>query len=186
MSTATVSPTPTIDTTNTVDIKTSNETYRVYVKLDADSKKITEVKMGSAGKDNAFWAKMDADPSWHLGFEQTAKIYKAGSLAGVSLLVADATEAVNIWNRGASQKTSQKLTSTFTELTDDETGLKFDPVEGAFDTIDLLNEETQRRNLSPQDKALNALRLAVKAMNPGLEGDELETKVNEFFASLQS
>jgi hypothetical protein len=183
---ATAVTSPTVDTTNTVDIKTSNETYRVYVKLDADSKKITEVKMGSAGKDNAFWAKMDADPEWHKGFEQTAKIYKAGSLAGISLLVPDATEAVNVFNRGASQKSSQKLTAEFTKLTDDETGLAFDPIEGAFDTIELLNEPTSRRNLTPQDKALNALRLAVQAMNPGLEGEELEDKVNQFFASLQS
>lgn len=197
MSTTAIAPTT---DTSAMDIKTNNETYRVYVRLDAEGKKIVEVKMGSAGKDNAFWNKM-AEPEWtvtkagvetkeknpwQFAFEQTVKTYKAGSLAGISLLVNDPAEAVNIFNRGASQKTSQKLTSTFTELTDDETGLKFDPVEGAFDTIELLNEETQRRNLSPQDKAINSLRLAIKAMNPGLEGEELEDKVNQFLTQLQS
>lgn len=182
---ATAVNSPTVDTTNTVDIKTFNETYRVYVKLDPDGKKIIETKMGTAGKDNAFWDKMDKDTEYKLAVEQTAKLYKAGSMAGAKLIVEDDTECVNIWNRGATQKTGQKLTALFTELNDDETNLKFDPIAGSFDTIDLLNAETQRRNLSPVDKAIKNLRDVFRGLNPGITEDDLESKVNAFFATLQ-
>lgn len=186
--------------TNQVDIKTFNETYRVYVKLDADGKKIIETKMGTAGKDNAFWTKMDS-PEWEvtdkagnvtkvknpwvLGLEQTAKLYKAGTWSGAALLIEDEEERVNVFNRGGTQKVGQKLTTTFTELTDDESQLKFDPITGSYDTIDLLNAETQRRNLSPTDKAIKNLREVFKGLNPGIAEDDLESKVNAFFATLQ-
>jgi len=58
MATAT-QPTPTVDPTNTVDIKTFNETYRVYVKAGTDGKIDQDtIRMVTAGKDNNVWDKL--------------------------------------------------------------------------------------------------------------------------------
>lgn len=172
--------------TSTVDIKPYNETYRVYAKVGDDGKiAVDSIKMSTAGKDNAAWTKLE-QAGYTQVLEQTVKLYDAGTIAGAQQLVEDSEECVNIWNRGAAQKLGQKLKSLFTELKPDGTNIVFDPIAGAFDSIDLLNEETRRRNLSPIDKARNGIKLAVKAMFPGLEGNELESKVDQFLANISS
>lgn len=182
MATATVTPDSTA-----VDIKTYTETYRVYAKAKEDGKIDPEsVKMTTAGKDDAAWKKLDADTSYTKLLEQSVKMYDAGTIAGISLLVEDPDEAVNIFNRGVSQKTGQKLKAVFTEISDDGLSLVFDPVADAYDTLELLNEATKRRNLSPADKAAKSLREAVKAMFPGLEGEALEARVQALFGGLQN
>lgn len=177
---------PVIDASNSVDIKTYNDTYRVYVKLGTDGKIDPQsIKMTTSGKDNSAWTKLDQDPEYKLALEQTAKEYAAGTVAGAALLIEDQEELVNVINRGIAQKLGQKLKATFTEISEDGLSLVFDPVAGAFDTLELLNEATKRRNLSPEDKALRSVRDAVKNMFPGLEGDALEQRVLAFFSSMK-
>ena len=174
-------------TSNDVDIKTSNETYRVYVKLDDKGKIIDkETKMSSAGKDNSAWDKLSKEPGYTLALEQTLKSYRAGTWAGAALIITDEDERVNIFNRGLLQKFGQKATGLLTELNDDETNLKFDPIAGAYDMIDLLNEETKRRNLSPTDKAAAAVRVAVTALFPSLTGDALEERIMAMLSQMQA
>lgn len=171
---------------NAVDIKASNETYRVYVKLGDDGKIIDkETRVSTAGKDNSAWDKLDKDTNYKLALEQSIKIYRAGTWSGATQLIEDEEERVNVFNRGGIQKQGQKIINLLTELTDDGTNLKFDPTPGAYDMFELLNEETKRRNLSPEDKAANNLRAAVKAMFPSLEGDQLEAKLAAMFGVMQ-
>lgn len=171
---------------NAIDIKASNETYRVYVKLGEDGKIIDkETRVSTAGKDNSAWDKLDKDTNYKLALEQSIKVYRAGTWAGAKQLIEDEEEAVNIFNRGAVQKQGQKIIGLLTELDDSGTNLKFDPTPGAYDMFELLNEETKRRNLSPEDKAANNLRAAVKAMFPSLEGDALEAKLAAMFGIMQ-
>jgi len=170
---------------SSVDIKTFNETYRVYVKLGPDGK-IVEKTMSSSGKDGSAWEKLSKEPDNNLALEQTLKTYRAGTWAGAALLIEDEEERVNIFNRGIIQKFGQKALALLTELTEDGTNLKFDPISGAYDMLDLLNEETKRRNLSPDDKARKSLRDSVKILYPGLEGEELEAKVDSFFSTLRN
>lgn len=183
----TTSPVVTDATSTTaVDIKTFNETYRVYVKLLPDGKIDQEsMKVTSSGKDGSAWKKLE-DAGYQMGLEQTVKIYEAGTIAGISQLVEDAEEAVNIFNRGGANKTSQKLKTVLTEVDSAGTNLSFSPTDSPFDTLELLAAPTQRRNLSPFDKAKTMFRNAAKALFPGLEGDELEAKVAAFMASAQS
>jgi hypothetical protein len=181
MATATVTPT---DSASVVDIKTYNETYRVYVKAKEDGKIDPEsVKFTTSGKENAAWEKLEKG-GWQNVLEQTVKLYEAGTVAGISQLVEDPEEAVNVFNRGVAQKTGQKLKALLTEIKDDGTSLVFDPTVDAFDTLEMLGEATKRRNLSPVDKARTAIRNAIKAMFPSLEGDALEAKLNAMLSSM--
>lgn len=171
---------------NAVDIKASNETYRVYVKLGEDGKIIDkDTRVSTAGKDNSAWDKLDKDTNYKLALEQSIKVYRAGTWSGATQLVEDEEERVNVFNRGAVQKQGQKIINLLTELDESGTNLKFDPTPGAYDMFELLNEETKRRNLSPEDKAANNLRAAVKAMFPSLEGDALEAKLAAMFGIMQ-
>jgi hypothetical protein len=163
MATATLTPTSTGQS-----IKTSNETYRTYVQLDAEGKKIVKTSFGTAGKDNAFWNKLDApDSGFQIGLEQTVKRYKAGSVEGCSEIIPDPDEFVNIFNRGLDQKFNQKINGVLTETTDDATQLAFNPQADAFDTIDLLREPTQRRNLSDNEKAEINMKAGLRTLYPG-------------------
>jgi hypothetical protein len=191
MATAVTSP-----STDAIDIKTSNETYRVYVKLDAEGKKIDKIQIGTAGKDNSFWNKMDAPEvtdekgvktpnTWIKGLEQTLRIPNAGTWDGARLLVADEEEAVNIFNRGAKQKINQKTTAKLGEISDDGTQLVFEPIEGAVDTTEWLNEPTQRRNLTDGEKSLRMLKAAVDLNFGHLSEAEKAAKVEQMLALFQ-
>jgi hypothetical protein len=185
MATAVATTAP--STIDDLAIKTENLTYRVYVKLD-DQGKIVEkdIEMGTSGKDEAFWKKMDAKVAageYQLAIEQTVKTYTAGTLEGARQLIEDEEEAVVIWNRGAKAKTGQKISALFKEVTDDGTNLKFEPVEGAYDSIDLLKEATTRRNLSPTDKAIKGMTAAFKLL--GIPDDQIAIKLQELLGAIQ-
>jgi len=99
-------------------------------------------------------------------FEQSVTAYRVGSLEGLTELVPDAEEAVNIINRGIQQKFNQKVKAFLTEV-DAEGNPVFQQVEGAFDSKDWIQAETKRRNLSDTEKAMkfvNNLDPALKAM----------------------
>ncbi len=187
---ATVTTTPNTEVSTGVDIKSYNETYRVYGKAIAEGKdagKIDEdsLKLTTAGKDNAIWKKLEEQGYTNL-LEQSVKIYSAGTWDGAAQIITDPEERTNIFNRGVSQKTGQKLKAALTEVSEDGTSLKFDPQVEPLDTMDMLNEETRRRNLSPEDKATKGLREVIAAMNPGLSADEVNAKVAEMLAFVKS
>lgn len=89
-------------------------------------------------------------------FEQSFSYDKAGSIEGITEVIKDAEEAVNIFNAGLKVRFNSKVVALLTEV--DENGdPTFQPTESSFDMRDALNEPTQRRNLSPIDKAQKAL-----------------------------
>jgi hypothetical protein len=174
-------------TTDAMALKAENQTYRVYVKLGADGKIIDkETKYGTAGKDNAYWNQLDKDAEAKLALEQTLRIPKVGTLDGfAALLDNDTEEMVNIINRGLMAKINQKISQNLTDLTDDGTNLKFEPVDGAYDIIDWIREPTQRKNLSPLEKNMKQLKTSLKGLFPTLSDTELEAKIQTMFAGLQ-
>lgn len=182
MATATV----TNDVSSNVNIKNFNETYRVYAKAGADGKiDPASIRMVTQGKDGATWKKLDDPTSGYTqAFEQSVKMYEAGTIAGAQELVEDPTECVNIWNKGAGQKTLQRLKSEFIEISEDGMQFTFDPKPEAYDTLELLSNPTQRRFLSPATKAENGMRASIKILFPTLEGDALEAKLQEILSSL--
>jgi hypothetical protein len=150
------------------EVKQSNETYRVYAKLLPDGVRIdpNSIKVGTAGKDNAFWTKMDADTEYKCFIEQTVTFFKAGTDEGIKQLVASEEERVNIWNRGAAQKQNQKLNARLTEINEDGQ-LAFEPTLEAFSLLDELNAESQRRNRTPGEKAMDAVKEGLRLYFPG-------------------
>jgi hypothetical protein len=163
---ATIANAPTT-TASVEEVKQSNETYRVYAKLDAAGKIDKEtIKSGTAGKDNAFWNKMDADTEYKLFIEQTFTFFKAGNDEGTKQLVGNEEERTNIWNRGASQKQNQKLAALLTEIGEDGQ-FAFEPTNDAYSLLDLLNAESQRRNRTPGEKAMDAVKEGLRLYFPG-------------------
>jgi hypothetical protein len=168
-------------------IKSENITYRVYVTLD-DKGKIADTEFGTAGKDNAFWNKMDklVEAGTHqLALEQTVKAYKVGTIEGLISLIEDNEEVIAIINRGLTAKYNQKIGAALKELTDDGANLKFEPIDGAYDSLSLLQEPTVRKNLSPTDKALKLMRQSFKVLFPDLTEEQLEVRLSEMLAASQ-
>ena len=188
MATATV----TNDVTNTngsLPITPSNETYRAYVRLD-EKGKVDDVRVVTAGKDGATWKELDTptkpeNQNYVLAIEQTFRTYKVGSIDAVRQLIDSDEELVNIINAALAAKNNRKINAYLKELNDDETNLKVDPVE-IVDTIDFLQEETRRKNLSPVEKASKMVRQSLKLMFPSLSEDELSAKVAAMVSAMQS
>lgn len=89
-------------------------------------------------------------------FEQSMSFDRAGALSGISSIIKDEEEAVNIFNSGLKVKLNSKVKALLEDV-DEEGNPTFQPVEGNYDLRDLLNEPAQRRNLSPTDKAIRVL-----------------------------
>ena len=171
--------------TSTVDIKTYNETYRVYAKQGADGKiDPKDISVTTSGKENSAWNKLESEGYVNM-LEQTFKLYEPSTLAGFQQLVTDPEEQVNIVVRGTKQKFGQELKKLVTEVSEDGLSFTFDPQEEPYDTLDLLNKETRRRSQNPIEKALKSLRDVAKILFPGVEGDALEAKLVAFLAANQ-
>lgn len=133
---------------NTVDIKTENQEYRVYVTLKEDGQSIDKASVVSVN-DFDKWEK--EHPTETLAIQQSIRKYRFGSVQAFLNTIDDEEEAVNVINRGVAAKFSQKLNAKLLER--DETGnLAFQPVEGVYDSLDWLQEETKRKNLTPGEK----------------------------------
>lgn len=189
MATTTVTPDA---TTNSLPVTVSNETYRVYVKPDAEGKidpKATRVV--TAGKDNSTWNELDnptekENEGYTLLIEQTFKTYKVGSVDAARQIIDNDDELVNIINAAISAKTTRKINTALREVTDDGKSLVFEPSDLAYDTIDFLQEETRRKNLSPVEKATKMFRQSLKLMFPTLSEDEVAAKVSQMLGAVQS
>jgi len=111
----------------------------------------TELKAVSRDKDIAA-----AKEKGELLFEQTFSYNRAGSIEGISQIIKDEEEAVNIFNAGLKVKLNSRVKAMIEEI-DDDNNPAFQPVEGTYDLTDVLNEPAQRRNLSPTEKAIRVL-----------------------------
>lgn len=172
--------------TSFVDIKTYNETYRVYAKQGADGKiDPKDISVTTSGKEESAWKKLESEGYINM-LEQTFKLYEPSTLAGFQQLVTDPEEQVNIVVRGTKQKFGQELKKLVTEVSEDGLSFTFDPQPEPYDTLDLLNRETRRRNQNPLDKAFKNFKEGAKALFPNIEGAELDAKIAEFLAKLQS
>lgn len=132
----------------TVGIKTENVEYRVYATLKEDGS-IAKRELVS-NSDFPKWEK--EHPQAQLELTQSVRKYKAGTIEAFVQLIGDDEEALNIANRGLSAKFSQKINTTLLE-TDEQNHLVFEPVEGVYDSLELLQQETVRKSLSPVEKA---------------------------------
>lgn len=172
-------------TSNTMAITTNNETYRVYVKPDKEGKiDPKETKFVTAGKDGKTWKELDEDSSYTLMLEQTVREYKANSIDGIKSLIPDEEEIVAIFNAGLNAKSDRKIKAELTAITEDGKSLEFDPVE-LFDSLDLIQEPTQRKNLTPVEKATRQIRAAVKQMFPTLDEAGVENQVRALLHGMQ-
>ena len=165
------------DTASTdVAIKPENVTYSVFVKVDAEGKVLPKETVYTASE-KQIEKYSAADSGYSLAKTQTVRVYKAGTVEGFVELIGDNEEAVNIINRGVAQKTNQKISEFLTSF--DETTQQFvnPQSDDVIDTRDMLQEPTQRRNLSPTDKAVRALKQI-----PGFDND----KIMAILAQLQS
>jgi hypothetical protein len=174
---------------STLPITPSNETYRAYVKLD-EKGKVDDVRVVTAGKDEATWKELDnptkpENKDYQLAIQQTFRTYKVGSIEAARNLVDNDEELVNIINAAIAAKTNRKINSYLKELNEDETNLKVDPVE-IVDTLDFVQDETRRKNLSPTEKAERMVRTSLKLMFPNLGEDELTAKVSQMIAAMQA
>lgn len=144
-----------LDVTSTdLAVKTENVEFAVYVEHDPIKDKNT-VKHTSFASEIEKLQK-DEDPNKKIAFIQSVRTYKVGTVAGLAELVPDVEEQVAIINRGLAAKFNQKIKTELTE-TDEAGGLAFTAVAGFYDSKDLLQEPTQRKNLSETDKALKVL-----------------------------
>lgn len=174
------------EATSSVGIITNNETYRVYVKLDSEGKIQTkETKVVTSGKDNKTWNDLDNDKEYTLAIEQSVREYKAGSWDALTSLIPDEDERLVIFNSGLNAKSDRKLKAILTEVDDAGTNLTHEPVD-LYDTIDLIQEPTQRRNLTPVEKATRQIRTAIKAMFPTFNDDQVEAQVRSMLSAMQS
>jgi len=164
-------------TENTVDIKTENQEYRVYVTLKEDGQSIKDKSVVSVN-DFEDWQKKHPDET--LAIQQSIRKYRFGSVEAFLKTIDDEEEAVNIINRGVAAKFSQKLNAKLLET--DETGnLAFQPVEGVYDSLEWLQEETKRKNLTPIEKVERDLKKNLSA----LSGDDV-AKLQAMLQSLMS
>lgn len=140
-------------------VKSENVIYERYTKLvmsDTEPTKVNEVKTAVLSNPKPEEQQKLIAEGYQLEFTQTVRVDKAGTEAGESEIIKDADERVIIWNRGLQSKLNQKLNSLFKESNEDGTAT-FQSTEEIYDPSDLLNEATQRKSLSPIEKAMKGL-----------------------------
>jgi hypothetical protein len=139
---------------------------------DGTEKFKTELKAASRDKEIAK-AKEDGT----LLFEQSFTYDKAGTLEGIIEVIKDSEEALAIFNAGLKVRFNSKVVALLTEV--DESGDPvFQPQEAAYDMRDALNEPSQKRNLSPIDKAAKAL------LATGLSSDQVAALLAQVRANI--
>lgn len=155
---ATSTATPEVQTENSLPTKPENVVYGRFVKAEFNEKtqKTDFVpKIVRAYTDDD--VKSLEKDGYKLQFAQTVTTYRAATLEGCSILVPDAEESVNIWNRGYAQKESNKIVALLSESKEDGSP-EFQPTEEAYDERELLATPTSRRNLSPLDKMIKQIK----------------------------
>lgn len=88
---------------------------------------------------------------------QAGVAYKASSDSGVAALVPSEDERVVLFNRAAIAKQKQRFAAALGETDEEGKNFTWEPKAEALDLRELLAEESQRRNLSPIEKAERAI-----------------------------
>jgi hypothetical protein len=156
MSTATV----TNDQSADVAIKSEVLAYKAFIAVNPDTGAVNPddikvVKESAADKKGDALSKND---KYTLGLEANIKSYSVGSDEGFVALIPDAEERLNIINKGIASKFSSKINAMLKDFDESKNAFVFEPTAEPFDSIELLREGTQRRNLSPMERLEKTLR----------------------------
>jgi hypothetical protein len=91
-------------------------------------------------------------------FEQTVSFDLAGTIEGFTQVIKDTDECVDVFNAGVKSARITPRVRTLLTAVDEQGNPSFQPVEGSYDIRELINEEATKKNLTPTEKALRALR----------------------------
>jgi hypothetical protein len=140
-------------------VKSENVVFERYTKVtmsQTEPTKVDKIETAILSNPKPEDQQKLTDAGYTLEFSQTVRVDKAGSVEGMSQIVTDPEELVTIFNRGLNSKLNQKLNSLFKESNEDGSAT-FQSTEDVFDPSELINEPTQRRSLSPIEKAIKGL-----------------------------
>lgn len=153
----------TSSTESIVDAPVATEQYTAVVlsdlvdgkpERDKEGKVVYRVEAGKEAEENA--RKAASEGKVHIYFTQSATIQRARTEEGMSRLVPSLEERLYLFNKGAIQKQQSKFRAKLIEV-DDQGALSFEPSDSSFDLSDILAEESQRRNLTDEEKAIRAM-----------------------------
>lgn len=148
-----------IASTPDLAVKSENVVFERYTKVvytQSEPTKVQEVKTAILSNPKPEEQQKLLADGYVLEFTQTVRVDKAGTVEGMAQIVTDAEELVTVFNRGLQSKLNQKLNSLFKESNEDGTAT-FQSTEEIYDPSELINEPTQRRSLSPVEKAIKGL-----------------------------
>jgi hypothetical protein len=170
---ATIANIPAQGSLAAMPIKYETINFAVIVETDENGR-ITKAKHSSSEKEIAALQAADYSGKEVLAFQQAVRKPTVGTLAGFEELVPDADERLAIINKGIGAKFNQKIRTTLIEL-DSEGNLAFQPTDAVYDATQLVQEETQRKVMSQEDKAMKVL--------AGLPADKLAALLASFRAA---
>lgn len=150
--------------TTTVDLAVKPETitYGLIVRsipdgTNADGTPKHKLVLRAVSRESEIKEALEAFEKGEIQFQQQSFSFdKAGTLAGITEVIKDPEEALAIFNAGLKVRFNTKVVSLLTG-TDDEGNPDFQFVEGNYDMRAAMNEPSQKRNLSPMDKATKTL-----------------------------
>jgi hypothetical protein len=154
-------------------VKYETINFAVVVKTDEQGK-ITAVRHTSSEKEITELTSSEYKGAEVVAFQQPVRKPSLGSIAGFAELVPDEDERLSIVNKGIGAKFNQKIRTTLIEL-DNEGNLAFQPTDAVYDATQLIQEETQRKVMSQEDKAMKVL--------AGLPADKLAALLASFRAA---
>jgi hypothetical protein len=145
--------------TSDLSVKSENVIYERYSKQtfsDTDPKKLIDTKVVILSNPKQEEKDELLKDGYTLEFTQTVRVDKAGTIEGMSQIISDKEELVVIFNRGLQSKLNQKLNSKFRENKEDGSA-EWQATDDVYDPSELLNDPTQRKSLSPLEKAFKGL-----------------------------
>jgi hypothetical protein len=141
------------------EVKSEHVDYYRFQKLvpskDDPTKQILDVKVYSSPSD-----KLKADMAkdgYEIAFVQTVLKQMPTSWDSAKKIIPDDDERTGVWVRGLTQKLSQKLNALFGATKEDGTP-EWAVQEGVYDPKAELNEPTNRRNLTQDERTIKMLK----------------------------
>ena len=87
--------------------------------------------------------------------QQTFTLHEAESIEDIQTMCPDLSVGIDLFNRGASLKQLNEIRDLMESALEGDDS--FATVEGSYDLADVIGRKTERRKMSPLDKALKAL-----------------------------
>jgi hypothetical protein len=94
-----------------------------------------------------------------LKFEQTVSWDDAGNDEGMKQVIKNEKDRAAVFNAGVKSSRINPRVKRVLEEQDENGNLTFEPIQGAFDIRELINEPAQRRTLTDMEKGVAALQL---------------------------